>query len=443
MQIAARRVMASTQLDSHTGHAAAAGVSAPPREAGALLGRYRQVRERTRALCAPLAIEDQVVQSMTDASPAKWHLAHTTWFFEELVLRQAERDFRPEDARFAYLFNSYYNSLGRMHARARRGLLSRPTVGEIHAYRSRVDERMARLLAGPGLTPTLEAVLVLGLNHEEQHQELLLTDIKHLFSLNPLQPAYAPAAPAPAAGAAAAPLAWHAFPGGFAEIGHPGTGFCFDNEQPRHGVWLEPYRLASRPVSNGDLKEFVRDGGYRRAGCWLSDGWDHVRRGRWRRPLYWAESLDHEHTLSGPRELDPAAPACHLSYYEADAFARWAGARLPTEAEWEAAAARAPVTGNFLATGLLHPCAGGSCSAGTPAQMFGDVWEWTSSAYSPYPGYRADVGALGEYNGKFMVSQLVLRGGSCLTPAGHIRASYRNFFHPAARWQMTGVRLAA
>jgi ergothioneine biosynthesis protein EgtB len=409
-----------------------------------LLARFQEVRALTVALCAPLTAEDQVLQSMPDASPAKWHLGHTTWFFETLVLAQAEQRHCRHDPRFAYLFNSYYNTLGERLPQAHRGLLSRPTLAEVHAYRAAVDERMALVLARP-LPPDLAVLVTLGLNHEQQHQELLLTDIKHLFSLNPFPPAYAPP-PTPRAHRRAALLEYRAFEGGLTGIGHIGGGFCFDNEEPRHRVFLEPFRLATRTVTNGELLEFVRDGGYSRPECWLADGWDHVRRHGWQRPLYWADSLDHEHTLHGKAELALQAPACHLSYYEADAFARWAGARLPTEVEWEHAARQGPCAGgHFLESGLLHPCvstADGTHELTALLSMLGDVWEWTASAYTPYPGYRPAAGAIGEYNGKFMANQLVLRGGSCLTPGAHIRVSYRNFFRPDARWQMSGVRLA-
>jgi len=423
-----------------------------PTAQATLLARFQAVRDQSLALAAPLSAEDQMVQSMPDASPTKWHLAHTTWFFETLVLAQAEQPHHEHDPRFAFLFNSYYNSLGEMLPQPRRGLMSRPTLEEVRAYRTAVDARMAQLLTRP-LPAEVAAIVTLGLHHEQQHQELLLMDIKHLFSLNPFPPAYAPATlpatlPAtvngqPDAPLSAAPLEYQAFEGGLRETGHSGADFCFDNEQPRHPVWLEPFRLANRTVTNGELLEFVRDGGYSRPSCWLSDGWDHVRRNAWQRPLYWAPSLDHEHTLHGTAPLCLAAPACHLSYYEADAFARWAGARLPTEAEWEHAARQgAAGGGNFLESGLLHPrIASARADVGLLA-MLGDVWEWTASAYSPYPGYRPVAGAIGEYNGKFMANQLVLRGGSCLTPGAHIRVSYRNFFRPEARWQMSGVRLA-
>ncbi|HET9106614.1 MAG TPA: ergothioneine biosynthesis protein EgtB [Steroidobacteraceae bacterium] len=412
--------------------------------AGDIRQRYREVRAATVALCEPLAIEDFVVQSMPDASPAKWHLAHTSWFFEEFVLARAVADYRPHAEPYRYLFNSYYNTVGPMHGRGARGMLSRPTVAEVMTYRTAVDERLAALLDAGRLPDGLDEVLTLGLEHERQHQELLLTDIKHLFSLNPLRPAYRQQARQEPA--RAAPLRFVRFEGGITAIGHARTGFCFDNELPRHRALVLPFRLANRPVTNGEYLEFVRAGGYEDARLWLSDGWALARQERWQRPIYWSASLDEEFTLTGPRELDPDTPLVHVSYYEADAFARWAGARLPTEFEWEMAAAAPPLEGNFVERRAWHP----QGSAG-PAeesshdrllQMFGDVWEWTQSAYAPYPGYAPAAGALGEYNGKFMINQLVLRGGSCATPREHIRASYRNFFPPAARWQFSGIRLA-
>jgi ergothioneine biosynthesis protein EgtB len=415
----------------------------------ALAEQYRQVRNATLALCATLSAEDYVVQSMPDASPAKWHLAHTSWFFEEFVLQQACAQYAFHDRNYRFLFNSYYNAVGPMHTRANRGLLSRPSVAEVFAYRQHVDERMLELLA-QGLTEESARVLTLGLHHEQQHQELLLTDIKHLFACNPLLPAFTHHTPQPARAAPA--LAFRGFGGGLVDIGHPGPGFTFDNELPRHRVFLQPFELANRPATNAEYLEFVRAGGYGNAALWLSDGWATVQREQWTRPIYWAESLDAEFTLDGGlRELDPHAPVCHLSCYEADAFARWSGARLPTEFEWEvatAAAADGPATGNFVESRHWHPVAAAYPTPtihpdGTPLlQMFGDVWEWTQSAYAPYPGYRPAAGALGEYNGKFMVNQLVLRGGSCATPRSHIRPTYRNFFNPAARWQFSGVRLA-
>ena len=411
-------------------------------EAQTLSEQYRQVREASVALCAPLALEDYVVQSMPDASPAKWHLAHTTWFFEEFVLSQARTSYKFHDADFRFLFNSYYNAVGPMHTRSNRGLLSRPTVRQVLDYRTRIDERMSALLQAPGhVSPELARIITLGLHHEQQHQELILTDIKHLLSCNPLLPAYIEQA-APASREAPA-LAFRSFDGGLVEIGYAGTQFCFDNELPRHRVYLAPFALATRLVTNAEYLEFIRDDGYDTAAHWLSDGWATVQRERWTRPIYWSESLEEEFTLRGLVPLDPHAPVAHLSCYEADAFARWAGARLPTEFEWESAACTAsmPTSGNFVESRNWHPVAAAEVG-GQLLQMFGDVWEWTQSAYSPYPGYRPVSGALGEYNGKFMVNQLVLRGGSCATPRSHIRTTYRNFFNPAARWQFSGVRLA-
>jgi len=406
---------------------------------------YLAVRGATVELCAPLAPEDYVVQSMPDASPAKWHLAHTSWFFEEFVLARAAPGYRPYADPYRYLFNSYYNTVGPMHCRAARGLLSRPTVAEIMGYRAAIDERMASLLAAGALSHELGSIVILGLEHERQHQELLLTDIKHLFALNPLLPAYRERQ-RPRVGRAA-PLRFLSFEGGITGIGHAGAGFSFDNEQPRHRALIAPFRLANRLVTNGDYLEFVRAGGYEDARLWLSDGWALARREEWRRPIYWSRSLEEEFTLTGARALDPEAPLCHVSCYEADAFARWAGARLPTEFEWELAAAAVPPAGNFVEQREWHPRAADvpaatSTAPSAPLQMFGDVWEWTQSAYAPYPGYSPSAGALGEYNGKFMINQLVLRGGSCATPQDHIRATYRNFFPAAARWQFSGVRLA-
>jgi len=421
-------------------------IAFPGDPAPSQMGRhYREVRAATVELCAPLAAEDYVVQSMPDASPAKWHLAHTSWFFEEFVLARALADYRPYAEPYRYLFNSYYNAVGPMHCRAARGMLSRPTVAEVMAYRAAIDEQMTALLAVGGLTDGLESVLTLGLEHERQHQELVLTDIKHLFSLNPLQPAYRPRPRQQPT--RAVPLRHVGFEGGLIEIGHAGAGFCFDNELPRHRALVPPFRLANRLVTNGEYLEFVRAGGYEDARLWLSDGWALARREGWRRPIYWAVSQEEEFTLTGMRPLDPSAPLCHVSYYEADAFARWAGGRLPTEFEWELAAGNAPVTGNFVERRQWHPqpVAMSTVDSDVPdalMQMFGDVWEWTQSAYAPYPGYSPAAGALGEYNGKFMINQLVLRGGSCATAREHIRASYRNFFPAAARWQFSGVRLA-
>jgi ergothioneine biosynthesis protein EgtB len=403
---------------------------------------YARVRAASVELIAPLSPEDCQVQSMPEASPAKWHLAHTTWFFEQFVLQPWCAGYPVFDERFAYLFNSYYEAVGPRHPRPARGLLTRPTLAEVLRYRSHVDEHMAQFLARAELTPTQLERLRLGLNHEQQHQELLLTDVKHALSRNPLEPAYRDARGAHGIEDAPSELRWLSQRDGLVEIGAaPDVEFCFDNELPRHRAWLQPYTLASRPVTNAEYLDFIRDGGYEDPRLWLSDGWDTVQREGWRHPLYWSPGLDSEFTLEGRRELRPAEPVCHVSLYEADAYARWAGARLPTEAEWENAAAGLPPQGHFAdAAGRLHPRSTRG-QAGL-AQMFGDVWEWTSSAYLPYPGYRSAEGALGEYNGKFMCNQTVLRGGSCATPPGHVRASYRNFFQPWSRWQFSGLRLA-
>jgi ergothioneine biosynthesis protein EgtB len=391
---------------------------------------YRRIRAFTLELAAPLAIEDQVVQTMPDVSPTKWHLGHTSWFFETFVLRRVLSGYRPLDERHATLFNSYYHAAGERHPRPERGHLSRPTVAEIHTYRRHVDEAMARVLED--VDDERVAFLVeLGLNHEEQHQELILTDVKHVLGTNPLRPAYRPS-PAPPPGLAA-PLAWLPRPGGLVEIGHAGEGFAFDNERPRHAVYLRPHELASRAVTCGEVQAFIADGGYERPELWLSDGWDARVAQGWRAPLYW--DGDQLMTLGGPRAIDPAEPVCHISHYEADAYARWAGARLPSEAEWEVAAAGEEARGTFAESGRFHP---GPARAG----FHGDVWEWTSSPYLPYPGFAPFAGGLGEYNGKFMSGRMVLRGGSCLTPRRHVRPTYRNFFPSEARWQMTGFRLA-
>jgi ergothioneine biosynthesis protein EgtB len=399
--------------------------------------RFLHVRRHTQNLCAGLGAEDMQVQSMPDASPGKWHLAHTTWFFEQFVLGRdpAYRAPRPE---WHYLFNSYYQTVGPMHARPQRGLLTRPTLDEVRDYRRRVDDAVSERLARDD-DPALGMLVELGLQHEQQHQELLLTDIKHAFWCNPLQPAYAePAsddvAPAPV------PLRFLAGREGIVETGHAGSDFAFDNETPRHRTLLQSHALANRLTTNAEYLAFVRAGGYREPTLWLSDGWATVQREGWERPLYWQPDLASEFTLAGVRALEPAAPVCHLSYYEAEAYARWAGARLPTEAEWEDAAAGLPVGGNLQHARRLHPRA--AVAGDGLLQMYGDVWEWTASPYVSYPRFKPLPGSLGEYNGKFMCGQWVLRGGSCATPDDHIRASYRNFFPPHARWQFTGVRLA-
>jgi ergothioneine biosynthesis protein EgtB len=400
---------------------------------------YAAVRAMTESLCAPLATEDYVIQSAPECSPAKWHLAHTTWFFEHFILQSLVPGYVPFRASYGYLFNSYYETVGTFFPRSKRGLLSRPTVEEVFQYRAHVDRHMHDLLGAAAESSQLELIqrLTLGLNHEQQHQELLLTDIKNLFALNPLRPVYHAA---PHLQAKAVPHAWMEFSGGMHNVGHVGVGFAFDNETPRHRVYLEPFALASRPVTNGEWLEFMRAGGYSMPELWLSDGWRTVQQNSWLAPLYW-EQIDGawgQMTLGGSVTVDPEAPVCHVSYFEADAYARFAGHRLPTEFEWEVAASSLPAEGNFMDNRLLHPSAGTNASR----QFFGDVWEWTSSAYTPYPGYAPLAGSLGEYNGKFMVSQLVLRGGSCATPRSHIRSSYRNFFYPPDRWQFTGLRLA-
>jgi ergothioneine biosynthesis protein EgtB len=404
--------------------------------------RFHSVRAATEGLAAPLSAEDCALQSMPDASPVKWHLGHTTWFFETMVLEKSEPDFRPMRPEYRFLFNSYYVAVGPRHPRAQRGMLSRPSLQEVRGYRRNVDERMARLIER-GVAPEVDALIELGLQHEQQHQELIVTDVKHLLSLNPLNPAYRPA-PGQADGGRAAPaLSWHRYEAGTREIGHRGAGFCFDNETPRHRVLVGAYELASRPVTNAEYLAFMADGGYARPELWLADGWDTRGAHGWESPGYWAnaDGTWRVFTLDGVLPVHPEEPVCHVSYYEADAYARWAGARLPSEAEWEAAAASVPVVGNFVESGRLHPAVAPDAHE-RPAQLFGDVWEWTQSPYGGYPGFRPAAGAVGEYNGKFMANQLVLRGGSCATPADHVRATYRNFFYPHHRWQFMGLRLA-
>jgi ergothioneine biosynthesis protein EgtB len=418
---------------------AAAPANAP---SDLLAERYQRVRDATVGLCEPLSAEDAAVQSMPDASPAKWHLAHTTWYFETFVLAQARRGYRPFHPQYRYLFNSYYNAIGAQYPRSSRGLLTRPALPEVLDYRRFVDQAIGALLGTPAALPsaTLE-VLELGIQHEQQHQELLLMDVKHLLSCNPLAPVYRACAAPPER--SPVPHRWIDCDGGEGLIG-AGDGFAFDNERPRHRALVEPHALGARLVANAEYLAFVEDGGYRNPALWLSDGWAFVQREAARHPHYWRE-IDgawFEFTLGGLRRLNPAGPVCHVSYYEADAFATWSGARLPTEAEWELAASQAPQSGNFLEAGLLHPAPALQSAVERPVQLFGDVWEWTRSPYAPYPGYRAPAGALGEYNGKFMCNQYVLRGGAAVTPAGHVRASYRNFFYPHTFWQFSGIRLA-
>jgi ergothioneine biosynthesis protein EgtB len=420
-------------------------MSAQPRAAGDHRAgnadtNYRRVRDATMALCATLAPEDTVAQSMPDASPSKWHLAHTTWFFEEFLLAHFDSGYRRFRESWDFLFNSYYQTVGPMHARPQRGLLTRPTLREVVDYRAHVDDAMQELLDRRGDDHEVMMRATLGLNHEQQHQELLLTDIQHLFSLNPLQPVFC----ATPAVAESGPVALRFVAGrhGIVEIGHADGGFAYDNESPRHRELLHPHVIANRCVTNAEFREFIDAGGYRNPALWLSEGWDTVRHEGWAHPLYWDDALETSFTLAGRRAIDPAAPVCHVSFFEADAFARWAGGRLPTEAEWEAVAQDLPIEGNFADSGSLRPLPARDGGHPHTLQMFGDAWEWTSSPYVGYPGYKAADGALGEYNGKFMCGQWVLRGGSCATPAGHVRASYRNFFHPAARWQFSGIRLA-
>jgi len=407
-----------------------------------LAARYRAVRALTERLREPLSAEDCQAQSMPDASPAKWHLAHTTWFFETFVLEPGRRGYQPFHPAFRVLFNSYYQGVGEQHPRPQRGLLTRPSLDEVLAYRAHVDAYVLDWLAGDDApVGALASVVEIGLHHEQQHQELLLTDAKHLLSGNPLAPAYAALPPAPPTAGRA--FGWRMVDGGVREVGATTDGFAFDNERPRHAALLEPFALSTRLTTNAEYAEFIADGGYRRPELWLSDGWSTILTRGWRAPLYWDDRDGEwcEFTLGGRRSLDPLAPVSHVSLYEADAFATWAGARLPTELEWEAVATGRPVRGNLLDSGHLHPIA--AAANGTDvAQLYGDVWEWTRSAYAPYPGFRPLAGALGEYNGKFMSSQVVLRGGSCATPADHVRASYRNFFPPDARWQFSGIRLA-
>ena len=380
---------------------------------------------------------------MPDASPVKWHLGHTTWFFETFVLGSHDPARKPFHPDFRVLFNSYYNAVGARHPRPERGLLTRPALSEVLAYRAAIESQVECLLAAGDLSAEELALVELGLHHEQQHQELVLTDVKHLLSCNPLRPAYQKNWPLTSV--QARERGWIAFEAGPREVGHAGDGFAFDNEGPRHTIWIQDFRIASHPVTHGDFVRFIEDGGYQRPELWLSAGWDVASARGWTAPLYWERRDDgwHTFTLHGMAPVEPNTPVCHVSFYEADAFARWAGARLPTEFEWEVAAASTAPEGNFLESGALHPLPlRESAPGGTMAQAFGDVWEWTRSDYAPYPGFRPAAGAVGEYNGKFMVNQYVLRGGSCATPTSHIRPTYRNFFPAEARWQFSGLRLA-
>ena len=404
--------------------------------------RFLQVRRDSETLAARLTAEDQSIQSMPDVSPTKWHLAHSTWFFETFILSRFDTAYRVFDDAFHYLFNSYYEAEGPRHPRPQRGMLSRPGCADIVAYRGHVEGAMAKLVEGASEEAWAEIapLIELGLHHEQQHQELILMDIKHVFSLNPLLPAYQP--PRRRAPGEATALSFIAHPGGLAEIGHSGADFAFDNEGPRHRVWLDPFRLASRPVTSGEYLEFIAAGGYAEPEFWLSDGWATVQQHGWDAPLYWRRDGDdwRVFTLSGEKRLDPSEPVVHVSFYEADAYAKWAGKRLPTEAEWEVAAQDTPLTGNLGDSRRYHPSA--DTGGEGLRQLIGDVWEWTQSPYTPYPRFRAAQGAIGEYNGKFMSNQMVLRGGAAVTPANHIRATYRNFFPPSARWAFSGLRLA-
>ena len=405
--------------------------------------RFMSVRDATRGLVGPLSAEDCAIQSMPDASPTKWHLAHTTWFFETFILARQDAQRAPFHPAFRVLFNSYYNAVGEKHPRPQRGLLSRPSLDEILEYRHRVEQEVVGLVEAGKLDVELLALVDLGIQHEQQHQELILTDLKHMLSCNPLKPAYQKTWPLTAIQPVAS--SWVQVKGGERRIGNDGPGFAFDNETPRHTVWVDDFELASHPVTHGDFIDFIDDGGYRRPELWLSAGWDAVAGRNWEAPLYWERRGGrwHTFTLHGMAPVERNTPVCHVSFYEADAYARWADARLPTEAEWEIAATDAAPEGNFLESGALHPLAMRDASAGGQvAQLFGDVWEWTRSDYAPYPGFKPAKGAVGEYNGKFMCNQYVLRGGSCATPAAHIRASYRNFFPADARWQFSGMRLA-
>ncbi len=410
-----------------------------------LAERLFETRRTSMELAAPLSAEDMTVQAMEDASPTKWHLAHVTWFFETFLLKTYLRGYREFDPTFNYCFNSYYEALGPRQPRPNRGLLTRPSAERVLAYRAHVDEALEKLLAqSPSPRAEIGRLIEIGINHEQQHQELLLTDILALFAANPLRPAYQQRQPLEAR-TGADTVGWIEFGAGIRSIGHEGPGYSWDNEGPRHTVLIHPFRLADRLVTNAEWLEFMRDGGYRTASLWLADGWTLINREEWQAPRYWEERDGgwRQMTLSGLHPIELNAPVCHVSYHEADAFARWAGKRLPTEFEWEVAAAGIPVTGNTLGGRALRPLPAQPARTGELRQMFGDVWEWTASAYLAYPGYRPPAGAIGEYNGKFMVGQHVLRGASCATPDGHSRATYRNFFYPHQRWQFLGLRLAS
>ncbi len=410
-----------------------------------IMNNYNRIRAFTEQLCEPLETEDYVIQSMPDVSPTRWHLAHTAWFFETFLLKPELPDYETPNELYNYLFNSYYNAVGKQFSRPERGMLSRPTVEEVYRYRQHIDHEMQRFLEGlseerlESLTP----LIILGLNHEQQHQELMLTDIKHVFFQNPLYPSYSTTKPV-TEDAEMSPQSWVSFPGGIKSLGYSEAGFAFDNETPLHEALLQDFVLSSRLVTNGDFLEFINDGGYETPSLWLSDGWSTINREGWQTPLYWVKKGSEwfEFTLSGLLPLNLKAPVTHVSYYEADAFANWAGARLPSEVEWELAARQQEIVGNFVEAGNFHPTPPADPHPTELQQLFGDVWEWTRSPYTPYPGFKAASGAVGEYNGKFMSSQMVLRGGSCVSSQDHIRSTYRNFFYPQSRWQFMGIRLA-
>lgn len=420
--------------------AAPEGQESPAR----LLQQYKSVRRQTDILASSLTAEDQMVQSCPEASPTKWHLAHTSWFFETFLLSQHLKNYRPFHPQFRALFNSYYNAVGPQPEKALRNTFSRPTLDEVQKYRRHTDEHMHKLLDSGELSDEVLKLAELGANHEQQHQELLITDIKHAFWVNPLRPAYQKNSLPPAGNGAAPPQRPQAYEEGIHEIGAGEGSFHFDNEGPRHKVYVQPFRFATRLVTCGEYLAFMEDRGYSRPELWLSDGWEAVQTHGWNAPLYWEKSGDdwQQFTCTGMRKVNEHEPVCHVSYYEADAFARWAGARLPNEFEWETAASGASVQGNLLENGFFHPATMTADDERQPSQIFGDVWEWTASAYLSYPGFEPAKGALGEYNGKFMCNQMVMRGGSCATPASHIRATYRNFFTPETRWQFSGIRLA-
>jgi ergothioneine biosynthesis protein EgtB len=407
-----------------------------------LLNRFKLIRNFSLEICIPLVTEDYVIQSMPDASPAKWHLSHTSWFFETFILKEAVKNYKSLHPQYAYLFNSYYIQVGERFERPKRGLLSRPTVKEVYSYREYVDENMIEFLQNSNeeIFKKLAPVIEIGLHHEQQHQELMLTDIKHMFSINPLHPVYIDDEDKRAENIPA--IKWISFEGGVYNIGYDGNEFSYDNETPLHKEFIEPFQLASRLITNGEFIKFVESGGYQKPELWLSDGAATVASEKWETPLYWKKVDDEwwNFKLTGFKKVNPDEPVCHVSFYEADAFARWIGARLPTEAEWEMASSNLDVTGNFVENKNFHPIP--VKEEGELKQMYGDVWEWTRSSYSPYPGYKTLPGALGEYNGKFMSGQMVLRGGSCATSITHIRKTYRNFFPPNARWQFMGIRLA-